>query len=65
MAMKKKPGPKPGPKPVVKGIQCSRCGCAHFPVQYTRKRGFGRIVRVRVCRHCGRRITTVEKEAGT
>ncbi len=41
------------------GIECPRCGCRHLPVLYTRRR-FGRIVRVRRCRHCGRRVVTSE-----
>jgi len=44
------------------GLRCPRCGCGHLPVVYTRpRRGF--ILRVRRCRHCGRRIAT--RESGT
>jgi len=44
------------------GLTCRECGCRHFRVIYTRKASGDRIVRRRECRHCGRRITTVEKE---
>lgn len=42
------------------GIECSRCGCGHFEVVYTRAASGGRIIRRRECRHCGRRVTTQE-----
>ncbi len=42
------------------GIVCSRCGCRHQDVLYTRQLD-NRIKRVRQCRHCGRRITTFER----
>jgi transcriptional regulator NrdR family protein len=45
------------------GLVCRNCGCRHFFVIYTRARP-GRIMRRRECRHCGRRITTTEKEPG-
>ena len=44
-----------------KGIECGRCGCRHFYVVYTRPGANNSIVRRRECRHCGRRLTTVEK----
>jgi len=47
------------------GLRCRSCGCRHFRVIYTRPRGDGAIVRRRECRHCGRRITTYEREPGT
>lgn len=40
---------------------CFTCGCRHFYVVYTRPRR-GYILRVRACRHCGRRIVTREHE---
>ena len=43
-----------------KGLRCTQCGCAHLPVVYTRQRA-NLIVRVRVCRHCGKRTTTYER----
>ncbi|TVQ33892.1 MAG: hypothetical protein EA376_01270 [Phycisphaeraceae bacterium] len=43
-----------------RGVVCPSCGCAHLPVQYTRRRS-GFIMRVRQCRHCGRRIVTRER----
>lgn len=44
-----------------KGLTCPDCGCQHFRVIYTRPAARGRIERRRECRHCGRRITTIEK----
>lgn len=41
------------------GLACSKCGCRHLPVYYTRERR-GYILRVRTCRHCGHRVTTRE-----
>jgi hypothetical protein len=41
------------------GLECPRCGCRHLPVLYTRYRP-KKIVRVRKCRHCGRRVITHE-----
>ncbi len=51
----------PEPK---RGITCRDCGCAHFWTIYVRKQD-KRIMRRRECRHCGKRITTSEKESGT
>ena len=45
------------------GIECPRCGCRHLHVVYTRHRN-KRILRVRECRHCGRRIKTYEQVCG-
>lgn len=42
------------------GIQCPRCGCRHLPVLYTRQR-LKKIMRIRICRHCGRRLMTYEQ----
>jgi transcriptional regulator NrdR family protein len=44
------------------GICCPRCGCADLRVVYTRHR-HERIVRSRECRHCGKRMITVERTA--
>jgi transcriptional regulator NrdR family protein len=41
------------------GLRCPRCACPHLPVLYTRYRP-QKIVRVRKCRHCGRRMITYE-----
>ena len=43
-----------------KGLECPRCGCRHLYVVYTRQR-LKKILRVRECRHCGRRIKTYEQ----
>ncbi len=47
-----------------RGLRCSSCGCAHFRVIYTRAARENRVVRRRACRHCGKRITTVERVIG-
>ena len=44
------------------GMVCRACGCRHFRVLYTRPDPRGGLRRRRECRHCGRRITTWEKE---
>lgn len=55
-------------KPVVRdkpirddlGLACPSCGCRHLPVWYTRPKP-GYVLRVRHCRHCGRKMTTRER----
>jgi transcriptional regulator NrdR family protein len=42
------------------GLCCPGCGCKDLPAVYTRHSGQHR-VRVRKCRHCGKRIRTTEK----
>lgn len=44
------------------GIKCPDCDCPHLPVYYTRHRD-GATIRVRHCRHCGRRVITRERAA--
>ena len=46
------------------GLVCPRCGCGHFRVIYTRPRRNGTVLRRRECRHCGRRMLTVEAAVG-
>lgn len=58
MSGRKRPRPS---AEVTRGIQCPACGCGHFRVIYTRKTVGQRIVRRRECRHCGRRLSTIEK----
>ncbi len=41
------------------GIACPRCGCRDLRVRNTRRTDHA-IRRYRVCRHCGRTITTSE-----
>lgn len=41
------------------GLECPSCGCRDLRVYYTRPRSYG-ILRVRICRHCGRKMTTRE-----
>jgi len=43
-----------------RGLECPKCGCAHFRVLYTRRALGGRLLRRRECRYCGRRLTTYE-----
>ena len=50
-------------QPVEPGLKCPECGCSHLPVWYTRSRG-DKIVRVRKCRNCGRRVSTTERIIG-
>jgi transcriptional regulator NrdR family protein len=50
---------------IERGLRCRKCGCGHFRVVYTRRAAGGRIVRRRECRHCGTRLTTWERIAGT
>jgi hypothetical protein len=52
------PAPEAGPRV---GLECPRCGCQHFEVVYTRPLWGGRVQRRRECRHCGRRLTTIER----
>jgi len=42
------------------GLTCPSCGCRHLPVWYTRQKP-GYVLRVRLCRHCGRRVTSRER----
>lgn len=51
----------PTPADDTRGLVCSKCGCRHFHVIYTRAAWGGRIMRRRECRHCGRRVTTYER----
>jgi hypothetical protein len=43
-----------------RGIECPGCGCRDFRTRRTNPRD-GRIQREKYCRHCGRKIVTVEK----
>ena len=52
-----------GPERHTEGIECPRCGCRHLYVVYTRHRG-KKVLRLRECRHCGRRIMTYEQACG-
>lgn len=46
-----------------RGLECRVCGCRRWSVVYTDPHPHGVIVRRRECKHCGRRITTHEREA--
>ena len=50
------------PDPATVGLTCRHCGCRHFYVVYTRRAPGAKLVRRRECRHCGRRMTTIEQE---
>ena len=54
--------PSPANDRADSGVVCRHCGCRHLPVYYTRHQN-GRILRLRECRHCGRRLVTREAEA--
>lgn len=43
------------------GISCPDCGCRDLRVLETRHPAPGQVHRRRQCRHCGKRMTTVEK----
>ena len=45
------------------GIACRKCGCRDLRVYYTRPAGQSQIKRVKLCRHCGTRVVTYEREA--
>ena len=42
------------------GLVCRACGCQHFYVVYLKCLPNGVLMRLRECRHCGKRITTRE-----
>ncbi|TWT40501.1 transcriptional regulator NrdR [Phycisphaerae bacterium RAS1] len=42
------------------GLECRECGCKEFFTLETRPIWNGRIRRRRECRHCGKRVTTLE-----
>ena len=47
-----------------RGLTCRNCGCGHFRVIYSRPIREKQIIRRRECRHCGKRMTTLEHELG-
>jgi len=42
------------------GLECRNCGCRHFSVEGTRIAN-RQIVRYRICKNCGQRMTTRER----
>jgi len=46
------------------GLECPTCGCRHFRTLKTGGRPGGFILRRKMCRHCGRRVTTRESVIG-
>lgn len=46
------------------GLVCHVCGGQHFRVVYLKRRPNGVIMRLRECRHCGKRLTTREAAMG-
>ena len=59
MSQRRRVGPQFSPA----GLACRNCGCRHWLVVYTRPGPMGSIRRRRQCRHCGLRVTTIEREA--
>lgn len=47
-----------------RGLECRHCGCKHFRVLYTRRGSGSKLIRRRQCRHCGKRMTTWERQLG-
>ena len=47
-----------------RGVVCAKCGCRHFEVRNTEPILGDKIRRYRVCRHCGKVITTIETALG-
>jgi len=47
-----------------RGLQCPDCGCRDFRVVRTAHKPRA-IQRLRQCRHCGRRMVTYERVAGS
>lgn len=47
-----------------RGFSCRKCGCRDLRVYRTERLREGRVRRIRYCRNCGTRKTTVEKELG-
>jgi C4-type Zn-finger protein len=45
---------------VQKGLRCPACGCGHFYVDKTVDIPGRRRRRYKTCRHCGRRVRTME-----
>lgn len=50
--------------PEEKGLRCNNCGCPDLRVTRTRPHAGERIMRVRICRNCGRQKVTYEASAG-
>lgn len=42
------------------GLRCPKCGCCHFWTTHTEPLRNGRIRRRKECRHCGRKVVTLE-----
>lgn len=65
----KPPTPPPAPPPADeepssdRGIECANCGCRHFYVYRTIPVVNG-ILRIRECRHCGRKHRSIERVLG-
>jgi hypothetical protein len=58
--------PTPAAAPVLApspGLRCPNCESVALPVEYVRKKP-GRVVRIRQCAACSRRVRTVETVAG-
>ena len=53
------------PKEYNWGIECRKCGSRYHRTLYTRPQAGGKIVRRRICRHCGHEFTTYEVLPGS
>lgn len=45
------------------GLVCRVCGCQRFSVYYTRRKKKGKVLRIKICGHCGEPKKTIEQEA--
>lgn len=57
------PVAEPAPAEPV-GLRCRRCNCGHFFTIRVTPTSQNRIMRRRECRHCGLRVTTIERQIG-
>jgi DNA-directed RNA polymerase subunit RPC12/RpoP len=62
--MSETPNPAAAAAPEPRGIACPVCGCKHFRVTNTELLARGRVRRRKRCRHCGRKIVTLEGTIG-
>lgn len=45
-----------------KGLRCRGCGCRHFRVTSTDPKPNGEIKRYKICRACGKKAVTTERQ---
>jgi len=56
-------GEKQQAQEAAQGLRCPSCYGTDLRQYYTRKRA-DKVLRVRICRHCGRRVQTTERVTG-